>query len=154
MNTTYTVDQVADWYLSHEDMSPKKLQKLLYYAYAWVLTLTNEDSHHLDNRLFNNHFEAWVHGPVLPTIYRKYREYGYHSIPKQVTTPHFTDEIDDILKQVWEEYGNYTADELESITHQEKPWQEARQNVSPLDASSAPINDRTIFDYYMAQSAI
>lgn len=71
-----------------------------------------------------------------------------------MTTPHFTNEIDDILKQVWEEYGRYTSDELESITHQEKPWQEARKNVSPLDASSAPINDQTIFDYYIMQTVI
>jgi len=154
MTTQYTADQVADWYLAQDSMSPKKLQKLLYYAYAWVLTLTNEDDHHLDNQLFNDHFEAWVHGPVLPEIYRKYREYGYHNIPKQVNVPQFSDEVEDILQQVWEEYGSYTADELESITHQEKPWRMARQGISPLNASSKELSDQAIFDYYMAQSAI
>ena len=37
----YTVEEVAAWFLAHgnRDISPKKLQKLVYYAYAWVLTL-------------------------------------------------------------------------------------------------------------------
>jgi len=148
----YTAKQVADWHLAHTSLSPQKLQRLLYCAYAWVLTLTNEDSHHLDNRLFNHHFEAWSHGSVLSEIYQKYHENGYQCIPKQVRTPKFSDDVEAILQQVWEVYGGYTADELESITHQEKPWRQARQGSLPLSTSSKVLSDQTIFDYYKRQS--
>lgn len=132
-------------------MSPKKLQKLMYYAYVCVLTLTNEDANHLNNRLFDVRFEAWVHGPVLKQIYRQYNQYGFSDIPQATQTPEFVSDITDILHQVWEVYGHYTANELESMTHQELPWQEARQDLSPLEASSRELSDRTIFDFYVAQ---
>ncbi|EGE9348465.1 hypothetical protein IBL91_003145, partial [Listeria monocytogenes] len=60
----YTADQVADWFLCRKAMTPKKLQKMLYYAYAWTLTLTNDNPDDLKNKLFPEKFEAWVHGPV------------------------------------------------------------------------------------------
>jgi len=151
MTTNYSVQQVATWFLAQSSMSPKKLQKLMYYAYVWVLTLTNEDANHLNNRLFDVRFEAWVHGPVLKQIYRQYNQYGFSDIPQATQTPEFVSDITDILHQVWEVYGHYTANELESMTHQELPWQEARQDLSPLEASSRELSDRTIFDFYVAQ---
>jgi len=151
MTTNYSVQQVATCFLAQSSMSPKKLQKLMYYAYVWVLTLTNEDANHLNNRLFDVRFEAWVHGPVLKQIYRQYNQYGFSDIPQATQTPEFVSDITDILHQVWEVYGHYTANELESMTHQELPWQEARQDLSPLEASSRELSDRTIFDFYVAQ---
>jgi len=151
VTTNYSVQQVATWFLSQASMSPKKLQKLMYYAYAWVLTLTNEDADHLDNRLFDVRFEAWVHGPVLKQVYRQYNQYGFSDIPQATQAPEFVSDITDILHQVWEVYGHYTANELESMTHQERPWQEARQDLSPLEASSRVLSDRTIFDFYLTQ---
>lgn len=35
---------VANWFLTKESMTPKKVQKLVYYAYSWYLTLMNEKS--------------------------------------------------------------------------------------------------------------
>lgn len=78
----YTAKDLANWFLAHESMTPKKLQKMLYYAYAWTLTLTNEKEDDLSNKLFSDKFEAWVHGPVIPEIYQAYKEYGYTNIPK------------------------------------------------------------------------
>ena len=50
----YTYDEVADWFLSKGEgkISPKKLQKLVYYAYAWTLTLLNDSAEKLTNKLF------------------------------------------------------------------------------------------------------
>src|SRR5699024_7071293 len=123
----YSVYDVIDWFLSRDSMSPKKLQKLLYYAYSWTLTLENEEADSLNNKLFDEKFEAWVHGPVIPKIYRKYSHLGYNNIEKnEEEVPVFQDDIESILNQVWDVYGNYTGDELESITHQESPWLNAR----------------------------
>ena len=55
------VEDVANYFLSKKSMSPKKLQKIVYYAYGWTLALLNEDIKALDNRLFNEPIEAWIH---------------------------------------------------------------------------------------------
>lgn len=145
----YDVQEVVDWFLSKEAMTPKKLQKMLYYAYSWFLTLTNENKDNLTNRLFNERFEAWVHGPVIPKIYNKYRQYGYNPIsttdPDGVTFP---EEVEDILNQVYEVYGSFNGNELESISHQESPWIEARGDRGPAEICSDELLDETIFECY------
>lgn len=147
----YKVEDVANWFLSKDSMSPKKLQKLLYYAYAWTLTLENEEIHSLNNKLFNEEFQAWVHGPVIPKIYRKYSSYGYNEIVLSADEPIFQEDINSILNQVWDVYGHYTGDELESITHQESPWLNAREGYRPLDRCNETIKDKDIFECYGAR---
>lgn len=153
MKKEYTADQVANWFLSRSSMSPKKLQKMLYYAYAWVLTLTNDNANDLQNRLFSDKFEAWVHGPVIRSIYGKYASWGYSEINKDIESPKFDADIEDILKQVMDVYNKFSADELESITHQEKPWQEARKGLSPLELGERSLDDKEIFNYYIKRVA-
>ena len=146
----YSVFEVADWFLSKESMSPKKLQKLVYYAYAWTLTLMNEEASPFGmEKLFeDSEPEAWVHGPVFPHLYHKYKNYGYRSIEKKQDFPKFDDDIEDILEQVWQVYGQYTANELESISHQESSWIEARGNCSAYSICSSVISDESIFNCY------
>ena len=150
----YTVEEVAAWFLAHgnRDISPKKLQKLVYYAYAWVLTLLNEDRDHLDNKLFDDHFEAWVHGPVILLLYAEYADYGFGSIDEKPDVPVFTEDVENVLEQVWDIYGKYSANELESMTHQEDPWINARKGLSPLQKGKNTISDKDIFDYYIKQA--
>lgn len=148
----HTVEDVINWFLSKDSMSPKKLQKLLYYAYAWTLTLENEDDSLLENRLFDEGFEAWVHGPVIPRVYHMYREHGYNNIAKTEYDPgSIQEEVEDILNQVWDEYGQYSGNELESITHQETPWMNARHGYSPIERCNEPIVDLDIFRCYISR---
>lgn len=153
-NSQYTAQDVADWFLSRSSMSPKKLQKLIYYAYAWTITLLNEDVNHLENRLFTDQpIQAWVHGPVVPTIYHKYKVNGYREIDKTEKKVEFTEDITDILEQVWDVYGEFTADQLESITHQESPWRNARGGYGPLDNCEEPLSDKDIYSCYIQRIA-
>lgn len=149
--SAYNVQDVANWMLSKGSMSPKKLQKMIYYAYAWVLTLLNDSDDELNNKLFEEKIEAWVHGPVVHSIYEKYSKYGYESIPKfeDKDVVNFSDDIEDILNQVWEVYSKYSADELESLTHQESPWKNARSGLTPLQRSNVQISDKDIYDCYI-----
>ena len=152
----YTYDEVADWFLAKGNgtISPKKLQKLVYYAYAWTLTLFNDDANDLKHKLFDDgYFEAWVHGPVIRGLYAKYADYGFDPIPAKEKAPDFTADVEDVLNQVWDVYGHYSADELESMTHQESPWQKARQGKGPLDISSAKISDKDMFECYVKRIA-
>lgn len=146
-----TVFDVADWFLGKDSMSPKKLQKLVYYAYAWVLTLMNENEDDLDIKLFDLRIEAWIHGPLLPELYHEYR--GKSMIPQKSSVPCFDEDIEDIMEQVWDVYGIYTGNQLESITHKESPWIEARGNSPPAEAYTNEITDKSIYRCYIERVA-
>src|SRR6266446_3445682 len=57
-----------------------KLQKLLYYAQAWKLALHGKP-------LFNDRIEAWVHGPVVPVVFREYRDFKWAPLPVDQSCP-------------------------------------------------------------------
>ena len=78
-----------------------------------------------------------------------YASYGFENIEEPKEQPEFVEDVQDILEQVWEVYGDYSADQLESMTHQEDPWKNARKGLLPLDSSSTLIDDRDIFKYYI-----
>ena len=63
----------------------------------------------------------------------------------------YTDDMLDVLNQVWDVYGGYSANELESITHQEDPWIKARGELSPLQNGYENLDDKVIFTYYLSQ---
>lgn len=144
--------EIINWFLSKTSMSPKKLQKLLYYAQSWTITLENEKSDDIKNKLFNENFEAWVHGPVIPTVYHEYKAYGYSNIPKLNENIQFDEDKENILQQVFEVYGGYNGNELENITHQEEPWQKARKGFSSLEICQNVISEKDMFEYYVRQA--
>ena len=117
----YSIFEIADWFLAKESMTPKKLQKLAYYAESWSRAL-------LDRSIVQDtEFEAWAHGPVSPELYDKYRDYGWNDIPKNNKFVYISDEKDlDLLESVWLTYGEMSANALEAQTHVETPWKNAR----------------------------
>ena len=150
----YTVDNIADFFLSKESISPKKLQKLVYYSYAWSIALLNDSPENIQFKLFESDVEAWVHGPVVPELYRKYKDFGWQEIPqvKDFDESIFASEILDILQQVWDVYGGFTGNQLEAISHKEMPWIEARKGNPVCMASSEIISDKNMFIYYNEQA--
>lgn len=136
------IRNVAQYYLSKESMSHKKLEKLCYYTQAWYLA-----NHGVP--MMPNRFEAWVHGPVSPDLYAQYKGWGWASIPKQEGNRGlFQPREIDIMEKVYNVYGNYNADELEDLTHRELPWQNARTGCGPFDYSRNPISMKDMKNYY------
>lgn len=136
------VRNVADYFLSKDAMTHKKLEKMCYYAQAWYLA-------NYGTPLFNNRFEAWVHGPVSPDLYAKYKQWGWMPIPKGINIDMgVSPQERDILDKVYDTYGGYDGDELERLTHMEEPWQKARRGCGPLDYSRNPISMKDMRDYY------
>jgi len=121
----------------------KKLQKLVYYSQAWSLVLNNE-------KLFNEKIEAWVHGPAIPVLYEKFKEFGSEPITLESEELKFniSKKQEKILENIWQVYGKYDANYLEMLTHSELPWQEARGNLPLSQASNKIINLQTVKDYY------
>lgn len=136
-----TVKTLANIMLGFESMSNKKLQKICYYVYAWYLAIYHK-------KLANMFFEAWVHGPVSRELYSYYKGYGWDNIPQYVGFVLADNETIRFCKTVWELYGGYNADELESRTHLEYPWQNARKGYKSYEPSAEILNDEDIVQYF------
>lgn len=127
-----------------KDLTNKKLQKLLYYSQAWSLVLENK-------KLFQDDFEAWIHGPAIPRVYRRYKNFGFNPIEEKFNSNEFTslsDEEKTLLDQIWKIYGKYDANYLEVLTHSEEPWQAARQETESYESSSHTISPQSMRKYY------
>lgn len=141
----YAITDVANWFLSKESMTHKKLQKLCYYAQAWGLALFNL-------RITDSRFEAWVHGPVSPGLFQLYKEFYWHPIPRYTgVLAEFNEESLELLNSVWQRYKDCDGEELEQYTHQEQPWLEQRIGIAPEMPSSNVISENTMQKYYKAQ---
>lgn len=128
-----SVRDVAKAFLSKAPMSPKKLQKLCFYAQSWYAYFNKKQ------KLINTEFEAWIHGPVSPELYEFYKDYGFDDIPQ---TEHFelNEAEQDIVDEVYRVYGTLDGNQLEELTHDETPWKNARKDLSPFTASHNVIS--------------
>jgi|HubBroStandDraft_1064217.scaffolds.fasta_scaffold518715_2 uncharacterized phage-associated protein len=141
-----TASDVADFILekSTKEISNLKLQKLLYYCQAWHLAL-------YDRPLFADSIEAWLHGPVVPSIYRQFKKFGWQPIKR---TGHPCAQLDDNAQahvgEILKLYGDFNAVALEQMTHEENPWAEARASLSP-DANPSKEIPHTSMNMYFKQ---
>ena len=132
--------------LSHLKESPVsnlKLQKLLYYSQAWYLAFFNRS-------LFDEEIEAWVHGPVVPDVFRTYRDFKWARISR-IDNLVIPDNFRSHLEEVWRVYGSLTAYDLERLTHSEDPWKNARSGIAPDVSSHIVITKDSMRDYYSAR---
>lgn len=129
----HTALQVAKWFLAYnrivdidagaENISNLKLQKLLYYAQGCFLAVTNAP-------LFDDAIVAWQHGPVVESVYHQYKDFGANGIDftEDFDFSQFTDEENDLLQEVYNMFGQYSAWKLRNMTHEETPWKETPRN--------------------------
>lgn len=144
-----TIFNVADYFLNRVEteqgssITHLKLQKLCYYAQAWYLAFEGE-------KLFGERFEAWVHGPVNPNLFQKYRDYSWQNLPpvENFDSHMFTSKHLDHLDEVWDVYGRYDGKFLEDLTHQEDPWIEARHGYAPSERCTVDIDTNRMKMYY------
>ncbi|MBL7804369.1 MAG: SocA family protein [Saprospiraceae bacterium] len=140
---------------SGDTVSPKKLQKLLYYIQAWHLV-------HLGVPILLEDFEAWVHGPVLPSLFRSLKENGFNKLnvvddegnnledaKDLIDKCGLTDEQVDLIDSVLLKYGALTAFELEMLSHNEEPWIEARKGLPPHAPCNNVIKKDRIKRFYL-----
>jgi uncharacterized phage-associated protein len=120
---------------SHEAGSPisnMKLQKLVYFAYGWFAAIE-------DRELFSDEIQAWKFGPVIPSLYHKFKLFYSNPIPKDHFFSSSNDSADvpkGLIDKIWEVYGSFSAEQLVARTHEPgTPWD---------TAYSAGINDIVI----------
>lgn len=148
----HRVDPIADYIIwsAHRHgsfISNLKLQKLLYYAHAWHLALHEE-------ALFAGRIEAWVHGPVVPSVYRRFKGYGFRNIDAAVERPDLGAATEGYLDEFLRQYLPFDAYALELMSHQEEPWLDARDGAAPDKSSRAQITDAAIGRYFRARLSV
>lgn len=134
-------------------LSNLKLQKLLYYIEAWHLGILGTNFYSP-----SENFEAWVHGPVNRNVYERFAEtkflYSDISLNDRINNnPQLNKDDKEFVDYILENYGRFTGMDLETMTHNEQPWQEARGGLGPFDACNKIISVETMKSYYQNRYA-
>ena len=137
----HSLNNIASYILNkyQGEITPMKLQKLLFYVKVWTLVA--------DKKMIKSSdaFFAWKHGPVNPFIYHQYKTYKNNPIQD---TPHFTplsNEEKEVVDFILDSYSFYNAITLSKATHGEDPW------INKRDVNGR-ITDQEILDYYTQES--
>ncbi|MGF7217941.1 putative phage-associated protein [Spirosoma lacussanchae] len=130
--------RLADTEVGDNDVTNLKLQKLVYYVQGFHLALHDEP-------LFPETIAPWQYGPVVPELYHAFKENG--SFPISPTEEYqfsaeFTKEQEDLIREVFNVYGQFSAWKLRDMTHQESPWIEAN------DGGKAEISQDSMKDFF------
>ena len=121
------------------EITPMKLQKLLFYVKVWTLVSGKKMIKSSDA------FYAWKHGPVNPSIYHKYKEYKNNPIQDTPSYTPLSNEEKEVVDFILDSYGFYNAITLSKATHSEDPWINKRE-------VNGRITDQEILDYYVHES--
>lgn len=138
-----TVFDVAKYILIKlGSMSTWKLQKLCYYSQAWSLAWTGKP-------LFNEEFQAWANGPVCPALFNEHRHRFYVDETSINGNANALDsDQKDTVDTVLNSYGGMEPYELRELTHQEKPWLQARGNVPEGESCTTVISMESMGRFY------
>lgn len=105
-----------------------KMQKLVYIVHGYALVECEEP-------VLNEVFEAWKFGPVLNTLYHECKVFGKRGINRFLKDWNYDsgmmraapipteDTLSKIIRFVWENYGDESAESLSDWTHERGgPW--------------------------------
>ena len=142
VNASWLAPHIVQWFNSKsQQIDNLKLQKLLYYTQAWHLAI-------FGTPIITDQIEAWVHGPVVPEVFRMYSDFRWKSIPVTSSNGQLSPGLGKHLTEVLTAYAGFTGWQLERLTHSERPWQEARGVLPPDAPSHAVITHPSMKEYY------
>ena len=110
-------------YDAGELMSNMKLQKMLYYQQGYHLAAFGFP-------LFDEEIEAWMYGPVVPSVYEHFRSHGAGGIaPETSNIITLSEEEEFLFNDVFEAYIDFSAYGLMNKTHGEMPWRTTNTGI-------------------------
>ena len=130
------------YYINELKPDTLKLQKLLYFTQGISFCMNDEP-------FFDEQLEAWVHGPVIPSVFHQYRKYGYNPINITYAIDEIAEEQRAVLEYVRDIYGKYDGNYLERLTHSHDPWIFARGGLDPDERSDKEIPKSIIAEYFI-----
>src|ERR1700761_8773170 len=109
-------------------VEPMKLQKLVFLAHGWHL-------HFLHEPLISQQIEAWRYGPVIPELYREFKEFKASPItrvaPLGPGTLPLSATQNALIASVWHTYREKGGIYLSMLTHEQgSAWEIARREAS------------------------
>lgn len=143
----YNAIDIANWFINQFDkesgdvVTHLKVQKLLYYAEAWTQLL-------LERQLFEENIEAWAHGPVVREVFDTFKDFGWQPLSISEELKKIDPEVEDVLFQVMDAYGEASAKTLENMTHMDRPWINARGGLAPEARCNNVIPKNEIKAYF------
>lgn len=131
----------------HIDVTPMKLQKLLYYVCAKYVQETGVYP-------VLERFEPWPYGPVIPSIYSEFKMFGSSPIKSfahdaQGKTKMVDEDANPILSfcidYIWRKYKNFDGIELSKKTHQKgSGWYASYQRNGEIISTEEMKGDTTV----------
>lgn len=132
----WLADQTDDRFSS--EITPLKLQKLLYYAQGWALS-------EWDKPLFGEKIEAWAFGPVVSDLYSSYKGSTDRVLHFEGNgEPDLDDYSKALLRHVLDYYGNYSSKGLAELSHDETAFVAARTGLPKGSSSKREIHQSEI----------
>jgi uncharacterized phage-associated protein len=117
------------------------LCKLAYYAQAWHLTWEGSE-------LYPERIEAWKDGPVPRRAWRALKD-GLRG------NSHTLSQVErQTIDAVVAFYGSLTGWQLRELSHNERPWVEARKGLPEGATSDAQISTTSMRRYYTLRSMV
>lgn len=97
-------------------ISNLKLQKLLYFSWLEYYRRTKQS-------LFDEEFQAWKYGPVVPSVYYDnwLNAANYLIVPKRTSEP-VDDDTRDFLQEMLFRYNNVSISKMIDLSHKSDPW--------------------------------
>ncbi len=140
------IDACAQYIISSGyEITNLSLQKILYFLDGCSYAFRGRE-------MYNDTCQAWVHGPVYPEIYERYKEFGYMPIELEVDKKsideYLTKEEIAFIDEVLEVYGIYNGKYLEYLSHKETPWLEARCGYMENEVCQEVISKESIQSYF------
>lgn len=129
------------------EITPLALQKILYFIQGIYMAL-------FDKPLYEEDCMAWTHGPVYEDVYNLFKDFKYNPIDDNRFAI-FKDRFEELGEQerkvidlVINTFGKYSGKALESITHEELPWKNAREGYEASEPAREIISKDEIRNYF------
>lgn len=129
------------------------LQKIVYFCHAWTLI-------DFGHPLVKHKFEAWEYGPVLPYLYRAFKEFDRSAITTranaiepvtgslQRVSYDFDAETSSFITKIVDFYSRMRAGDLVELSHAEGgPWHRVWYHDGQVNPGMRIEND-SISDFY------
>lgn len=123
------------------ETTPMQILKLVYISHGWMLG-------NYGKKLMNEPAEAWQYGPVVPSIYDRFKV--FRGDPIDIALQDHSEQFDlvqfALVKEVVKQYRDYDGWALSHITHRKgTPWDTVYRGGKGLWSI---IPDKIIQNYY------